>query len=93
MNDTIVKLARYLHSTWRDEKEQNGYHLPQKCPQFEHSYDEEIDTMDDDLIHCNKCNINMCDFDNLEEFVKKSYYEKAQKMHDGMKEFELHFKE
>lgn len=89
MNDTIVKLAHYLHATWREEKEINGFHLPVKCPNFEHVYDEDLETVDEGLIHCNKCNTNMGDFESLEEFVKKSYYEKAEKMFEGMKEFDL----
>ena len=82
-NQVILKLAEYLHNNFKSEKEKEGFHVPQKCPNFERQYEEDHETMDADFIHCNKCNINMCDFINLENFEKDKYIAGAQKMYDA----------
>jgi hypothetical protein len=89
MSEIREKLAAYLHYEWKEKREEQGYHLPGKCPNFEKQRDEDIDTMDSDMIHCNKCDINMCDFSILEKTVKNDYLKKADNMLISVKIFGL----
>ncbi|MCG8571550.1 MAG: hypothetical protein MJB14_15550 [Spirochaetes bacterium] len=87
MDDRVTKLAEYLHFEWRTLREKDDYHLPTKCPNFETDYDKDKETMDAGFIHCNKCDINMCDFADLEHYVKEQYIQKAEHMLKEMQQF------
>lgn len=89
MDDVIEKLAGFLHSNWKDEMENEGYHLPEQCPNFEDDYDEEKETADKYLIHCRKCNVHMCSFDKLEEYQKHKFHDRAQTMFAEIEKFGL----
>ncbi len=79
-NDTELityKLAQVLHKNWKQEKEIEGYHIPRLCPVYESKEDDEEQS---DLIHCNKCLSNLCEYNNLPDFKKKEYLKKAENL-------------
>lgn len=79
-NDTeiiINKLAQVLHKNWKQEKEIEGYHIPRLCPAYESKEDDDEQS---DLIHCNKCLSNLCEYNNLPNFKKEEYLKKSEKL-------------
>ncbi len=84
MEDEIInKLARYLHKVWCDSKKQDGYHSPEKCPTIEIKNNED-ELKDIDIIHCNKCVVNIKEFDKLDSINQKKYMDEAKKMLDEL---------
>ena len=78
MDNTIIdKLANSLHDIWKEEKENQGFHVPKRCPNFEMNEEDENESLD--LIHCNKCMANLIDYDELSDYHKSQYKNKAQK--------------
>ena len=84
-NNIIDKLASIFHSIWKDEKEDEGYHLPDLCPNFEDIEDEEGIHINKDLIHCNKCLSNLVEYESLSEYQKEIYKTKAEKLYKNLK--------
>lgn len=89
MEDIINKLAEFLHSQWKKEMESEGYHLPEKCPNFEDDFDEEKETADKFLVHCRKCNMHMCSYETLEDFQKEKFLKQARDLYTDIQQFGL----
>ncbi len=50
--DIIVKkIAEYLFNEWKQQKLDEGYHLPKCCPYYDKGNTDE-DLVEDDIIHC-----------------------------------------
>jgi hypothetical protein len=79
MDENILNgLAMTLHDIWKEEKKEEGYHLPSLCPNYEKIEENEEANINDDLIHCNKCLSSLIDYDSLNDFQKKRYLDKAE---------------
>lgn len=77
-NEIIIKkIALILHKIWKQEKETEGFHFPRLCPTYE---SKENDDEESDLIHCNKCLSNLCDYNDLPEYKKNEYLKKAENL-------------
>ncbi|HPO49260.1 MAG TPA: hypothetical protein PLO89_02950 [Spirochaetota bacterium] len=82
MEDISVTFAKFFFEKWKEEKIAEGYHLPDLCPKFEKNYEKEDDVKNADLIHCNKCNSDLTDFDKLGKYLKDKYLNEANKLLD-----------
>lgn len=86
MYDSIIlKTAKALHEVWKEEKLEDDYHLPRLCPTYEKKDENEESLIESDLIHCNKCLANLCEFEELNDFQKHSYLAKAEKIINYLK--------
>ena len=76
---TTDQLARILFDFWKNTKIKEGYHLPSRCPIYERNSDN-VDIQENaDIIHCGHCNAQLCEFDDLDEYVRQEYLELAKK--------------
>lgn len=82
----LRKIAEYLFNEWKEEKLKEGYHLPELCPSYEKSEEERVE---DHIIHCNKCLINLCSFNNLDDHIRKDYLSKAEKLYNDFSKIGL----
>ena len=76
-NYFVKKIAMILHEFWKDEKLADGFHLPEKCPIFEKNSDNQDVLNSSDIIHCNKCDFQLKEFCELENYVRENYLQKA----------------
>ena len=70
---TQNQLARILFDFWKTTKINEGYHLPSRCPVYERNSDNADIQENADIIHCGRCNAQLCDFDKLDDYVKDEY--------------------
>jgi len=79
MDEEIINaVSKTIYLIWKEEKEKEGYHLPVLCPNYERIEEGEEVNINDDLIHCNKCLAGLVEYDELNNFQKKRYIEKAE---------------
>ena len=76
---TTDQLARILFDFWKNTKIKEGYHLPSKCPIYERNSDNADIQENADIIHCGHCNAQLCEFDELDDYVRQEYLELAKK--------------
>ncbi|HOJ63138.1 MAG TPA: hypothetical protein PLE45_01845 [Spirochaetota bacterium] len=84
----IKKIAEYLFNKWKEEKIQEGYHLPKLCPVYEKK-DENEQSIQDDIIHCNKCLIDLVSFEDLDNYLKEEYLNKAEDLYNDFSKIGL----
>ena len=75
---TTEQLARILFDFWKQTKIKEGYHLPSRCPIYGRNSDNFDIQENADIIHCGHCNAQLCEFDELDGFVRQEYMEKAE---------------
>ena len=89
MDKIIIKIAEYFFNKWKKEKLVDGYHLPDLCPKFEKNYEKEDDIKNADLIHCNKCNSDLTDFDKISNYLMDKYINEAKQLFDDFEKIGL----
>lgn len=77
------RIAQILHDSWREKKLDMGFHLPEKCPSFEESYDDDGNLVDPKVIHCRKCLPDLVEYSKLTKFKQDEYKKEAQKLIDN----------
>jgi len=80
----ISILASILRDLWIEERIKEGYHLPEKCPVYEKSGDNEDILKTSDLIHCRKCDPNLRDLGEIDNFTKEEYLKRAEIFYEKM---------
>ena len=65
----IEKIAESVHTSWWNEKEEQGFHSPKNCPNAIDSYEQ--GSFDKFKKNCSKCHADMYPYNELPENVKQ----------------------
>ncbi len=76
-NNLIEFLSEKVHNSWWEEKKNQGFHAPLKCPKAKSLPAENMDEYRDIVLkeHCEKCHPDMYEYKSLPENIKE--YDRA----------------